>query len=57
MYQYIDDKYQYIVFCRNKTINDGYARVGSNEILLSSCVKLLEVYFDQKLIYDYDVLY
>ncbi len=37
---------------RNKTIHNEYARVGSNESISSSCVKLLGVYFDQKLNFD-----
>ncbi len=49
------DKFQYIVFCRNKTISDEYISVRSNEIMSSSCVKVLGVYFDQKLIFDYQV--
>ncbi len=35
-----------------KTINNEYASVGSNEITSSSYVKLLGVYFDQKLSYS-----
>ncbi len=43
-----------LYFCKNKTINDEYmyVSVGSNEIMSSSYVKLLGVYFDQKLSYD-----
>ncbi len=53
-----DDKFQYIVFCRNKTISGESVRVGSNEIMsrsCQSCVKLLAAYFDLKLIFDYHV--
>ncbi len=51
-----DDKFQYIVFCRNKTISNEYVAVGSNEIMSSSCVTLLGVYFDQKL-YFFIIMY
>ncbi len=50
-----EDKFQYILFCKNKTINDEYVSIGSNEIMSRSHVKLLGVYFDQKLSYDYHV--
>ncbi len=30
-----DDKFQYFVYCRNKTINDEHVSVGSNEIMSS----------------------
>ena len=50
-----DDKFQYFVFCRNKTFSDACVQVGDNEIKSSSYVKLLGVYFDQKLILDYHV--
>ncbi len=44
-----DDKFQYIVFCRNKTFSEAYVQVGNNEIKLSFYVKLHGVYFDQRL--------
>ncbi len=53
-----DDNFQYtcIVFCKNKTINNEYVSVGSNEIMSSSYVKFLgDLYFDQKLSYYYNV--
>ena len=49
------NKFQYIEFCKNKTINGEYLSVGSNEIMSSSYVKLHGVYFDQKLSYEYHV--
>ncbi len=29
-----DDKFQYTVLCRNKTISDEYISVGSNKVML-----------------------
>ncbi len=49
------DKFQYIVCCRNKTFREECMQVGNNEIKSSPYVKLLGVYFDQKLIFDYHV--
>ena len=48
-----DDKLQYIVFCRKE--QKIVKQVGNNEIKSSSYVKLLGVYFDQKLISDHHV--
>ncbi len=46
------DKFQYIVFSRKKTFSEACVQVGNNEIKSSSYVKLLGVYFDQKLSFD-----
>ncbi len=41
--------FEYIVFFQqqtHETISDKYVRLGGNEIMPSSCAKLLGVYFD-----------
>ena len=49
-----DDKFQYCSL-QKQTVNDEYVSVGRNGIMSSSYVKLLGVYLDQKLSFDYHV--
>ena len=48
----INSSISYFVETRH---SDACVQVGNNEIMSSSYVKLLGVYFDQKLIFDYHV--